>query len=84
MASFLKKVIDEIDFDLTNIENTFFILPNKKSKQNLKKHILSNISKPIFSPQIETIDSLIKKISGIEEASIAMAEYEFYKCFLKT
>ena len=83
MASFLKKVIDEIDFDLTNIETTFFILPNKKSQHNLKKQILSNISKPIFSPQIETIDSLIKKISGIEEASIAVAEYEFYKCFFK-
>jgi hypothetical protein len=83
MASFLKKVIDEINFDLTNIETTFFILPNKKSQYNLKKQILSKISKPIFSPQIETIDSLIKKISGIEEASIAMAEYEFYKCFFK-
>ena len=83
MGSFLEKVICEIDFNSIDLGSTCFILPNKRSSKVFKKLILENISRPVFAPIIESIDSLLKRISGLEEIEIGLGEHHLYNSFAK-
>ena len=81
--TFLEQVISEIDLNSANSDRNYFILPNKKSSLALKKVIQQKIEKPVFAPSIESIDSFMKKVSGLQEIEIELSEYSFYKCFNK-
>ena len=81
--TFLEQVISEIDLNSSNFDLNCFILPNKKSSLALKKVIQQKIEKPVFAPSIESIDSFMKKVSGLQEIEIELSEYSFYKCFNK-
>ena len=81
--TFLEQVISEIDLNSSNFDLNCFILPNKKSSLALKKAIQQKTEKPVFAPSIESIDSFMKKVSGLQEIEIELSEYSFYKCFNK-
>ena len=81
--TFLEQAISEIDLNSANSDLNCFILPNKKSSLALKKVIQQKIENPVFAPSIESIDSFMKKISGLQEIEIELSEYSFFKCFNK-
>ena len=81
--TFLEQVISEIDLSPANSDLNCFILPNKKSSLVLKKIIQQKIENPVFAPSIESIDSFMKKVSGLQEIEIELSEYSFFKCFNK-
>jgi hypothetical protein len=83
MGSFLEKVINDIDFSSINFGSTCFILPNKRSSKVFKNLILENISKPVFAPVIESIDSLVRRISGLEEVEMGQLEHQLYVNYTK-
>jgi ATP-dependent helicase/nuclease subunit B len=83
MGSFLEKVINEIDFNSINFGSTCFILPNKRSSKVFKNLILENLSKPVFAPVIESIDSLVRRISGLEEIEMGQLEHQLYVNFTR-
>ena len=81
--TFLEQVISDIDLNSTNLNLNCFILPNKKSSLALKELIQQNTEKPVFAPSIDSIDSFMKKVSGVQEIEIELFEHQFYKCFNK-
>ena len=48
---------------------------------NLKKFCSQTITRPVFAPQIDSIDSLIKKISGLKEVKKSYLENEIYQLY---
>ena len=81
MTSFIKKVIEDIDFHKTDLKSTCFVLPNKRSSYEFKKILSQTISGPVFVPNIDSIDSLIKKISGLKEIKKSYLENEVYQLY---
>ena len=75
--TFLEQVISEIDLNPSNFDLNWFILPNKKSSLALKKAIQQKTEKPVFAPSIESIDSFMKKVSGLQGIEIELSEYSF-------
>ena len=84
MKLFFESVIDEV-FEKTELEKTYFIIPNQRSKVFLKKEILKKISSISVSPQIYSIDDFIEKIADIKEATRTTQLFYLYEsCLLYT
>ncbi len=81
MTSFLKKVINDINFEKSDLKSFCFVLPNKRSSYELKKILSESTTKPVFAPKINSIDSLIKEISGLKEIKKGYLENEMYQLF---
>ena len=83
MSSFLEKVIDDIKINATNLNNHTFILPNKRSANYFKKLVLRKIEGIAFVPQIQSINSFIIKISGLNEAEEKTLIFTLYEAYIK-
>ena len=84
MTPFLKKVINDIDFNVSELKSICFILPNKRASYEFKKTLSKSITKPVFAPKIDSIDSLIKEISGLKEIKKGYLENEVYQLYNQT
>ncbi len=84
MTPFLKKVINDINSDKSDLKSICFVLPNKRSSYELKKILSKSTTKPVFAPKINSIDSLIKEISGLKEIKKGYLENEVYQLYNKT
>ncbi len=67
MKIFFETVLDEV-YKNIDLEKTYFVIPNQRSKIFLKKEILKKISSASISPQIYSIDDFIEKIADIKES----------------
>jgi len=83
MKSFLGKVVEDLERKKIDLEKACFILPNKRSTQVFKKLLLEKIKTPIFAPEIESIDSLIIKISGLKELKASTTLYRLFLIYSK-
>ena len=83
MKIFFESVVDEI-IDKINLETTYFIIPNRRSKVYLKKEILKKISSVSISPQIYSIDDFIERIADIKEATRTSQLFYLYESYMKT
>ena len=81
MTSFLKKVINDINFEKSDLKSFCFVLPNKRSSYEFKKILSESTTKPVFAPKINSIDSLIKEISGLKEIKKGYLENEVYQLY---
>jgi len=83
MNSFLEKVIDDIKISTTHSGSLSFILPNKRSAKYFKKLLLRKIKKAVFVPEIQSIDSFITKVSGLNEADENTLIFTLYESYIK-
>ena len=81
MQSFLDKTATYILENYTDTKNLTVILPNRRAALYLKKHLAKKITKPIFCPEIFSIEDFIIKISGFEIADNFSLLLEFYKAY---
>ena len=65
MKIFFEEVIDEV-YENIQLEKTYFIIPNQRSKIFLKKQILKKLKSVSISPRIFSIDDFIEKINTLE------------------
>ena len=82
MKLFFESVIDEV-LENTELEKSYFIIPNQRSKVFLKKEILKKISSISVSPQIYSIDDFIEKIADIKEATRTTQLFYLYESYMK-
>ena len=83
MITFYFKVLKEIISKL-DLQKTFFIIPNKRSKALLKNDIIDLINKPTIAPIILSIDDFTEKVSGLKESSRANQIFDLFESYLKT
>ena len=59
------------------------VLPNRRAGLFLKKYLSELSDKPLWSPQIFSIEDFIFKLSGLQEADSFNVLFEFYKIYLE-
>ncbi|MDV7137768.1 PD-(D/E)XK nuclease family protein [Maribacter sp. TH_r10] len=83
MLSFLEQVLTTIYKERGSFENIVFVLPSKRSGSYLKKGISKITDKPIFTPEIYSIEEFIGKISGLETATNTQQLFDLYYTYLE-
>ncbi len=78
MGSFLEDTIHDIYRAYGSFDYMVFVLPNKRSGVYLKRYVAQHLEKPIFSPQIYSIEELITNISGLKKVSSLRLLFELY------
>lgn len=82
METFLEKTADYIlNNYINNTQNLTVVLPNRRGSLYLKKYISQKIAKPIFLPDIISIEDFIIKIAELEIADNVFLLLEFYKSY---
>jgi ATP-dependent helicase/nuclease subunit B len=82
MITFYFKVLKEIISKL-DLQKTFFIIPNKRSKALLKNNIIDLINKPTIAPIILSIDDFTEQVSGFKESSRTNQIFDLFESYLK-
>jgi len=83
MNSFLEKVIDDLKINTADLNKLSFILPNKRSARYFKNLLLSKIEKAAFVPDIQSVNSFITKISGLNEADEKTLIFTLYESYIE-
>ena len=84
MDRFLPKIAKYIlDCHNGDVKNICIVLPNKRSILFLKKYLSSNISKPILSPYIYSMESFLEQISGFKVDSKFNLKFELFSSYEK-
>ena len=81
--SFLEKVIEDLDIKNKDLNKLCFILPNKRSAGYFKKLLLRKIEKATFIPEIQSINSFMAKISGLNEVDEKMLIFTLYQSYIE-
>ncbi len=81
MKIFFETVLDEV-YKNIDLEKTYFVIPNQRSKIFLKKEILKKISSASISPQIYSIDDFIEKIADIKESPRTNQLFYLYESYM--
>ena len=81
MKIFFETVLDEV-YNNIDLEKTYFVIPNQRSKIFLKKEILKKISSASISPQIFSIDDFIEKIADIKESPRTNQLFYLYESYM--
>jgi len=66
----------------TSFKDMVFIVPSIRSGAFLKRHIAKDLSRPIFAPQVTTIEQFIETISGLAQPSSAALLFKLYEAHL--
>ena len=81
MKTFLDSVVKKIlesNFELDKIK---IILPNNRSILYLKKAFMDLVERPLFSPDIQTIESFVEKLSGLKPISNTELLFNFFQIY---
>jgi ATP-dependent helicase/nuclease subunit B len=82
MDGFLRKVSDYIFSSYgEKIDDLCLVLPNRRAGLFLKQHFSEHSKKPIWSPEIFSIEDLIWDLSGLKKADTAEQLYIFYAVY---
>jgi len=83
MASFLSQLVEKItENGEVPLENTTVIVPNKRAKRELFKKLTSHFTKPVFAPNILSVNEFIESLSSlkkIEKDELLIRLYEICK-----
>jgi hypothetical protein len=78
LDSVAKKILKS-NFELDKIK---IIVPNNRSILHLKKSFMDMVERPLFSPDIQTIESFVEKLSGLKPISnteLLFIYFQIYK-----
>lgn len=81
MISFIKTVLLDLQVKKLNLEDLHFILPSKRAGVFLKNHISTLIEKPIFTPEILSIEEFVEELSGLQTLPNADLLFRLYKTY---
>ncbi len=81
MTTFLSSVVKDLLYDHKDLSGFTFILPGKRAGAFLRKEISKQITRPVFSPEILSIEEFSEKISGLTAIDNTTTLFEFYSIY---
>ena len=83
MTSFIKTVLLDLSEKGLKFENLHFILPSKRAGVFLKHYISTLTTKPIFAPQILSIEEFVEELSGLQNIPNTDLLFKLYTAYKK-
>jgi ATP-dependent helicase/nuclease subunit B len=81
MTTFLSSIVRDLLSEHEDLSGFTFILPGKRAGAFLRNEISKQIVKPVFSPEILSIEEFSEKISGLTTLDNVSALFEFYRVY---
>ena len=81
MKTFLDSVAKKILESNFKLEKIKIIVPNNRSILHLKKAFMDLVERPLFSPDIQTIESFVEKLSGLKSISNTELLFNFFQIY---
>ena len=81
MNSFLSATLETILNQQPDISGFTFILPSKRAGSFLRKEISKYVTKPVFSPNILSIEEFSEQISELSTLDNTTSLFEFYTAY---
>nr|MBA3986912.1 hypothetical protein [Flavobacteriales bacterium] len=82
MTTHIAETVSEFIRNKTNLSSSIFILPSKRAGAFLKKEIVKQNAKNIFSPSILSIEEFIENIADLKIGDPLELLFEFYEVYL--
>ena len=79
MQAFLQQVAGEIRSYGEDFADICVVLPNRRAGLFLKKYLAEDLDKPVFAPDIFSIEDFFVKISGMKTTDAAGLLFELYE-----
>lgn len=79
MTTFLQDVLKDLNPD--DLSNLTFVLPSKRAGIFLRQELSNLVTKPIFSPEILSIEEFIENLSNLKTISNVELLFEFYNVY---
>ena len=83
MKTFLDSVAKKILESNFKLEKIKIIVPNNRSILHLKKAFMDLVERPLFSPDIQTIESFVEKLSGLKSISNTELLFNFFQIYIE-
>ncbi len=84
MQSFLKKVATHIYQNYnSDTSELCVVLPNRRAGLFLKKYLAENYSKPIWAPEIYSIEDFVFELTGLQFIEPIYLQFELYEVYAK-
>ena len=81
MKTFLDSVVKKILESNLELDKIKIIVPNNRSILYLKKAFMDLVERPLFSPDIQTIESFVEKLSGLKPISNTELLFNFFQIY---
>ena len=83
MKSFISNVVDAVLSQHKSYHHLTFVLPSQRACVFLKEALIQKIPTSTFFPKIESIESYIQELAGIQLIDNTKLLFEFYSIYLK-
>ncbi|HAS18606.1 MAG TPA: PD-(D/E)XK nuclease family protein, partial [Flavobacteriaceae bacterium] len=83
MLTFLDDVAKKILQSNEKLDRIRIIVPSIRAIKFLKEAFKKNLKKPIFAPEIISIESFIEELSGIKKINSQELHFVFYSIYQK-
>ena len=81
MTTFISDVLQDLYEKGLNLEDLCFILPSRRAGVFLKHQLSQFITKPIFSPEILSIEEFVENLSQLQNIGNTELLFEFYESY---
>lgn len=83
MKPFLQLVAENLFGRFGNdISNLKLVFPNRRASLFFNSYLSKVLSKPIWQPEIVSLNDLMYSLSGLKPADALLLNFELYKCYL--
>ena len=79
MPAFLQQVANYIKGDFGDFSDVCVVMPNRRAGLYLKKYLAESIEKPVFAPDIFSVEDFFVKISGLQVIDPIGLLFDFYE-----
>jgi len=81
MTSFISQILKKLLSQQQDISELIFVLPSKRAGAYLRKELGRMVDKPIFSPEVISIEEFSEKISGLKTIDSIHTLFELYAIY---
>ncbi|CAM4220883.1 PD-(D/E)XK nuclease family protein [Gillisia hiemivivida] len=81
MTSFISQILKQLLSQEQDISELIFVLPSKRAGAFLRKELANLVDKPIFSPEVISIEEFSEKVSELKTIDTVHSLFELYAVY---